>query len=66
MATTCLIASRGQLMFGDPFWTSPLARGLLPAAHPVEGKFRLVRETLKVSKNGIDSIQPTQNKEEGI
>ena len=53
-------------MSGDPFWTSPLARGLLPAAHPVEGKSILVRETLKVSKNGIDSIQPNPNKEEGI
>jgi len=60
-----LIASRGQLVSRDPFWTSPLARGLLPTSHPVEGKFGLVRETLQVSKKGIDSIQPNPNKEEG-
>ena len=52
-------------MFRDSFWTSPLARGLFPTAHPVEGKFGLVRETLKVSKNGNDSMQPNPNKEEG-
>jgi hypothetical protein len=34
-------------------------------AHLVEGKFGLVRETLKVSKKGIDSMQPDPNKEEG-
>ena len=62
MATACLIAARGQLMSGDRFWTSPLARGLFPASHPVEGKFRLVRETLKVSKNRIDSTHPTQTR----
>jgi len=52
-------------MSGDRFWTCPLARGLLPTGHPVEGKFGLVRETLKVSKKGIDSIEPNPNKEEG-
>jgi len=49
-----------------PFRTGSLARVLLPTTQPVEGKFRLVRETLKVSKNAIDSIQPNPNKEEGI
>jgi len=45
--------------------TCSLARSLLPTAHPVEGKFGLVRKNLKVSKNGIDPIQPNSDKEEG-
>ena len=49
-------------MSGNSFWTRPLTRGLLLTSHPVEGKFRLVRETLKVSKNRIDSIHPTQTR----
>jgi hypothetical protein len=49
-------------MSGNSFWTGPLTRGLLLTSHPVEGKFRLVRETLKVSKNRIDSIHPTQTR----
>jgi len=66
MATASLIASRGQPVSRHPFRTSLLAQSLLPTTYPVEGKFGLVRETLKVSKNGIDSIQPNPNKEEGI
>jgi hypothetical protein len=49
-------------MSGNSFWTSPLTRGLLLTSHPVEGEFRLVRETLKVSKNRTDSIHPTQTR----
>ena len=52
-------------MSGDPFWTCLLARGQFPTRHHVEGKFGLERETLKVRKNRIDSIQPNPNKEEG-
>jgi len=52
-------------MSGHSLGTCSLARSLLQTAHPVEGKFGLVRETLKVSKNGIDPIQPNPDKEEG-
>jgi hypothetical protein len=52
-------------MSGHSLGTYSLARSLLQTAHPVEGEFRLVRETLKVSKKGIDPIQPNPNKEEG-
>jgi hypothetical protein len=52
-------------MSRHPLGTCSLVRSLLPTAHPVEGKFGLVRETLKVSKKRIDPIQPNPNKEEG-
>jgi len=52
-------------MWGHSLGTYSLARSLLQTAHPVEDEFRLVRETLMVSKNGIDSIQANPNKEEG-
>jgi len=52
-------------MSGHSLGTCSLARSLLQTAHPVEGKLGLVRETLKVSKNGIDPIQPNPDKEEG-
>jgi len=49
-----------------PLGTGSLARSLLPMTHPVESKFELVRETLKVTKNETDPIQPTRIKRKEI